>query len=113
MKTNISEVRYYADYKSTSALKTNLANKGFDSIEAYKKHLVDVYSSDSVSQRVDRLKTSTTTAGSMYTTGFDREIATKFDFDDALNCANFEINSMKRKSMDSNSTQKLFTLFKV
>ena len=101
LKTNISEVRYYADYKSTSSLKNNLANKGFSSIEAYKKHLTNLYSSESVSQRVDRLKTNTTTAGSMYTAGFDKEIATKFDFDDALNCANFEINSMKRKSMDA------------
>ena len=100
-KSNITEIKYFSDYKATSALKSSLANKGFTSVDAYKKHLIDLYSGDSTLERVDRLRVNTTTKGAMYSNGFDKEIASKFNFDDVLNCANFEINSMKRKTMDA------------
>lgn len=101
VKSNISEVKMFCEYKSTTAVASTLAKKGYPSINAYKKHLVDVYSARSTADRVSSLLDSTTQAGDMLVTSFDKKIRPNFGFDDALNCANLELNSMRNKVTDS------------
>ena len=101
LKTNTMEIRYFSEYKGNKALKTSIAKQGFSSIDSYKKHLVDTYYQMTTSERTNALYNSTTTTGSMYTQTFKDSFLPKFNFDDALDCANLEISSMRAKTIDA------------
>lgn len=101
LRTNINEVRIFADYKGTKALTSSLAKQGFSSIDAYKKRLIDSYSVQSATERATTLLNRTTTTGSMYTSTFEKTYRQNFDFDDIVSCANLEINSLRRRVSDS------------
>ena len=101
LKSNTREVSYYSDYKAVRTLNKTLANRGYSSIDAYKSHLVNLYSAQNTSQRVSTLMKQSSTVGSMYSGSFEKTIKPNFDFADPLTCANFEISSMLNKSSDA------------
>ncbi len=101
LKSNVMEVKLFADYKGTQALQSSLAKKGFSSIDAYKKHLVESYSLQSTQERASTLLVNTSKQGSFTTGSFENNYVPKFDFNDPLNCANLELHSMKMKAVDA------------
>ena len=101
VRKNLYEINMYSDYKANSTLTSSLQKKGFANIDAYKKYLVEQYSSQTVSERASTLLDRTKNQGVMLQNSFEREYTNNFDFDSALKCANLEISSMQLKAKDS------------
>ena len=100
-KGNILELKAFSEYKGVQKLKSNLSARGYSSIDAYKKHLVDVYSMGSAAQNSDRLLQSTVSQGTMTRGAYAKDISSKFDFDNALTCANMDFMSTRAKVIDA------------
>ena len=75
-KGNILELKAFSEYKGVQKLKSNLSARGYSSIDAYKKHLVDVYSMGSAAQNSDRLLQSTVSQGTMTRGAYAKDIYT-------------------------------------
>ena len=101
VRKNLTEVKYFADYKSSQTFKASLEKKGFSSVASYKEYLIRTYNMQTVNERADTLLNSVKNNGKMYTSGYETDFKPKFDYNDALNCANIEINQMKSKARDA------------
>lgn len=100
-KGNVLELKTFSEYKGVQKLKSNLSARGYSSIDAYKKHLVDVYSMGSATQNSDRLLSSTVSQGTMTRGAYAKDISGKLDFDNALTCANMDFMSTRAKVIDA------------
>lgn len=102
VKSNLHEVKMFAEYKSSKALQEIIKNKGFSSVDSYKKYLTRLYSSTNISSRADMLLANTKKSGVMLQNGYDSGgYAKNFDYEDALRCANLEISQMQAKAKNA------------
>lgn len=102
VKSNLHEVKMYADYKSSQVLNEIIRSKGFSSVDSYKNYLSRMYSSTPISSRSNMLLNNTKKNGMMLQSRYDSGGYVKnFDYEDSLQCANLEITQMKAKAADS------------